>query len=595
MPPMTSRRQREGRANTLWGTGPKSGKRRASALWGKRTGFVQVALAVAAVALLAPVAALAAPGGGPGGGPGGAKHAHVDPGLEQQAAANPNGDFRVIVQGDAGTSSDSLTGDVGKARANNHDPRGTAVDKKFKAIHGVAVTLNGDDIEALSHDPNVTAITPDLPIASAAPGPRGGAGQPAFSNSEMWVQDTGMSTLWPLVPYSKLPTIAVVDSGIDPTRLDQGVLASLNLYTGSGPNSAGDGYGHGTMVAGLAALTNKGHAGAAPGAGLVSLDVLDDNGMGTESDAIAAADWILQNKDAYNIKVANFSLCTGSGTSILYDPLDKAVEQLWLSGVTVVAAAGNYGTASGPSGVVTAPGNDPFVITVGAADTNDTASPADDFTAPWSAYGYTPDGFAKPELGAPGRMLYGPVPDKSKFHKQFLDRWTRDGYMWMSGTSFAAPIVSGMADDLIALHPTWTPDQVKGALMVSASPYASSSPQFSLGVGIVNGAAASAVADPPNPNAALDQFATTDAATGLPVFDAASWASAASASAAWGSAAWASAAWGSAAWGSAAWGSAAWGSAAWGSAAWGSAAWGSAAWGSAAWAVSITAASSGVN
>ena len=50
------------------------------------------------------------------------------------------------------------------------------------------------------------------------------------------------------------------------------------------------------------------------------------------------------------------------------DPLDQAVEKLWFSGVTVVAAAGNYGSADGPSGVPFAPGNDPFVITVGAID-----------------------------------------------------------------------------------------------------------------------------------------------------------------------------------------------------------------------------------
>ena len=57
----------------------------------------------------------------------------------------------------------------------------------------------------------------------------------------------------------------------------------------------------------------------------------------------------------------------------MYDPLDKAVEKLWLSGVVVVAAAGNYGVNGQPSGVLFAPGNDPFVITVGAADIGETA------------------------------------------------------------------------------------------------------------------------------------------------------------------------------------------------------------------------------
>ena len=67
---------------------------------------------------------------------------------------------------------------------------------------------------------------------------------------------------------------------------------------------------------------------------------------------IAAADWILANKDQYNIRVANFSLHSSSLASVFYDPLDRAVEQLWFNGVVVVAAAGNYavdGPAAGSS------------------------------------------------------------------------------------------------------------------------------------------------------------------------------------------------------------------------------------------------------
>jgi len=92
----------------------------------------------------------------------------------------------------------------------------------------------------------------------------------------------------------------------------------------------------------------------------------------------------------------------------MFDPLDKAVEKLWFNNVVVVAAAGNYGTLDGPSGVPFAPGNDPFVITVGATDTGKFLSTSDDVAAPWSAYGYTLDGFAKPDLAAPGRYMIGP-------------------------------------------------------------------------------------------------------------------------------------------------------------------------------------------
>jgi subtilisin family serine protease len=155
--------------------------------------------------------------------------------------------------------------------------------------------------------------------------------------------------------------------------------------------------------------------------------------------------------------------------------------------------------------------------------------------------------------------------------------------MQLSGTSFAAPVVSGAAAMLLGQHPNWTPDQVKGALMLSATP----EPLVrlgQLGVGDVNVASARALrlSHIPNPNAALNQFVGA-AADGTAVFNAAAWASAAASDAAWSDAAWSDAAWSDAAWASAAWSDAAWSDAAWASAAWSDAAWSDAAWSDAAW------------
>ena len=119
--------------------------------------------------------------------------------------------------------------------------------------------------------------------------------------------------------------------------------------------------------------------------------------MSYTSDVIAGVDWILQHKDTYNIRVANFSLAGGVASSFTVDPLDQAVEKLWFNGIVVVAAAGNHGTGEGDVPVY-APGNDPFVITVGALDQNTTSATADDVIASWSAYGTSADGFHKPEL-----------------------------------------------------------------------------------------------------------------------------------------------------------------------------------------------------
>jgi hypothetical protein len=133
------------------------------------------------------------------------------------------------------------------------------------------------------------------------------------------------------------------------------------------------------------------------------------------------------------------------------------------------------------------------------------------------------------------------------------------------------------------VHPDWSPDQVKGALMLSAAPAGAAAPD-ALGVGEVVGGRALAVSDPPNPNAALEGFLTADPRGGAtPVFDAASWGTTAQANASWGTASWGTASWGTASWGTASWGTAYWSSASWGTASWGTASWGTASWGTASW------------
>jgi hypothetical protein len=120
-------------------------------------------------------------------------------------------------------------------------------------------------------------------------------------------------------------------------------------------------------------------------------------------------------------------------------------------------------------------------------------------------------------------------------------------------------VVAGAAAQILARHPDWTPDQVKGALMLTST-YLPNVAWQSAGVGEVDaGSAANLPFAPPNPNANLDTFVKSTGNSNT-VFDQAAWASAVSSDAAWSSAAWSSAAWASAAWASAAWASAAWSS-----------------------------------
>src|SRR5438128_1440032 len=120
-------------------------------------------------------------------------------------------------------------------------------------------------------------------------------------------------------------------------------------------SAPGGGYGHGTFVAGIAAGSAPGYAGATPTAPLVSIDVMNDEGMALTSDVIAACDWIVAHKAQYNIRVANFSLHSTAAASIFWDPLDKAVEKLWFDGVVVVTASGNYGVNGQPTTIAYAP------------------------------------------------------------------------------------------------------------------------------------------------------------------------------------------------------------------------------------------------
>ena len=553
------------RGSALWGK-PK-GESRSSALWGKPgRGFVILALVAA---LAAPVAATA----GSSGRSVQAARALVPASLLAEAQAHPNQVFSVIVQGSRGTKSSTVAQSVNNSLSAKPG-KAKGVKKVFTSVNGTSAQLTGAQILDLAKRPGILAITLDSRIRLSA----------QYSNDQTWVDSAGVSDFYVGQALSPLnvPAIAVVDSGVQAGRLDFGgrVIKSVTM-TGLLPNSAGDGRGHGTFVAGIAAGSKSGYAGVAPTAPIVSIDVMDDNGMALTSDVIAAADWILANKRTYNIKVANFSLQSTLAGSFMYDPLNKAVEKLWFNGVVVVAAAGNYGVDGLPTTVAYAPGNDPFVITVGASDTNGTGyTSADDTVAPWSAFGYTLDGFSKPDIGAPGRQLIGPVPSLSTMALEAPNRVTAPGYMWMSGTSFSAPVVSGAAALILAKNPTWTPDKVKGALMLSARPTAAG---MGLGVGEVNAKGAFDVTNPPNPNLALNQFVGSDGTGGV-TFDSASWANNATANASWNQASWNQASWNQASWANASWNQASWAAASWANASWSSASWNNASWAAASWA-----------
>jgi len=495
---------------------------------------------------------LAASAGGNGGKQPKHQKSFFAPGLLKSADKHKDSTVHVIVTVDFGAlpTSRILDKTLGRFGRNLDLVNGAALDVPAKRLH------------ELSDIPGLT-ITPDAPVH-----PTG------FTSKQLWVPNTGIDKLWNArlgwnatdtrtLSDINAPTIAVVDSGVDSSKVaDFGgrVVQSVNLTTLPN-NSPGDGRGHGTFVAGIAAGQAPNYAGASPRSNIVSLDVMDDTGTARTSDVIAAAQWILANKDKYNIKVANFSLHASNSSSFTKDPLDKAVEQLWFAGVTVVAAVGNYGHADGPSGVPYAPGNDPFVITVGAADMDGDPSPRNDVAPSWSAYGYTNDGFRKPEVAADGRYMVGPIPMGSTLAAQKASNVVSSGYIQLSGTSFAAPIVTGIAAQILARNPSWGPDQVKGALMQTARPTPRAIPG-SLGLGEVNAVRAVTANKVPNPNKALEQFVKPDSSGALS-FNTVSWSDYAKANVSWDAVAWSDVAWSDSALAAVAWSDVAWSDVSW--------------------------------
>jgi len=575
------------------------GEARDSGLWGSKRGggsggdgrnrtVRRGLLVLLTLTLAAPLAASAG-----GGKDHSWKPSYLAPSLARAAQQTPNASMPVIVQ--SATGDDGLAADALKDFSKNQ--------RKLSIVDGASGNVLASDLPKLAQQHDLV-ITPDQQVVldaatkQAGNGPKGPKPphnphqSDGFSSSQAWPAAVGVDQLWPSLavasakPDASAPSIAFVDSGIEPNRADFGnrVLASVNLSTLPG-NSAGDGLGHGTLVAGVAAGSAPGYAGAAPTANIVALDVMDDQGMAHTSDVIAAAQWILKNRKAYNIRVANFSLHSASATSFRWDPLDKAIEKLWFNGVVVVAAAGNEGQAGKPVPMAYAPGNDPFAITVGALDIHNSTNTERADNAPWSAWGYTLDGFAKPELAAPGRGITGPVPAGSTLAAERGSQVTKTAggtYINLSGTSLAAPVVSGIVADLLTLRPSLTPDQVKGALMHEARALRKVR-TLAAGVGEVNAPGALALAFPPNPNRALDGFLVPDPKGDGPMFDDVSWLDAAVASPAWDAVSWLDG-WADVSWSDVSWSDVSWSDVSWGDVSWSDVSWSDVSWSDVSWA-----------
>jgi serine protease AprX len=391
--------------------------------------------------------------------------------VDSALAAIRTGAVRIIVQKTEGNQA----GSVERAVA----AMGGHVTRDLSIINGFAATVPATSIAKLATTPGVRVISLDR---------------------KMTVQGTTTTTSTKSV-YRKVVraddlnnagytgtgvTVALIDTGISAVPDVAGRILTVHDDV-TGANSAcenmtdestcDDSFGHGTFVAGViggnGASSGGAYQGVAPNVNLLSVKIAGRSGAADVSNVLAAIQWVVSFKDRYNVKVINLSLGTDSTQSYHVDPLDYAVEKAWQAGVTVVVSASNRGPA--PQ-TISKPGDDPFVITVGAVDDQGTAGLGDDAVPNFSSRGPTAaDGLPKPDVTAPGAHVVSLRAPGSAIDTQFPN-YINGSYRKGSGTSFSTGMVSGAAALIAQANPTATPDRIKYVLTTTARPAASTDP-----------------------------------------------------------------------------------------------------------------------
>ena len=417
---------------------------------------------------------------GPLGVPSAMAAAHAHPLLLQMASEAPEQQVAVIVQkSDKSDQAEALVRRLGGE-----------VTKDLHIINAFAAEMDAGAALELARDPGVRWVSLDAGLVSTGkPAPRekpDGVSTPITMNgasvqlpANFYLDTMNVRQVWNLGYRGEGVGVAVIDTGITPDAdfsqeigsPDSRIVAQASFNANAVDTN--DSSGHGTHVAGIIGGNGSSasgfYQGVAPMADLINLKIGDENGLASESDAVAAMQWVYENKAQYNIRVVNLSFQTTVEMSYHQSPVDAAAEILWFNGVVVVAASGNWDPQGVYSPSRAAPANDPFLITVGAFNEKGSANIHDDSITKYTAFGNTQEGYFKPEIYAPGMDIISTLASDSPWAGEHPDHLVvPNEYMRLSGSSMAAPMVSGAAALLLQAEPDLTPDQVKYRLIQSA-------------------------------------------------------------------------------------------------------------------------------
>ncbi|MGH2728747.1 MAG: S8 family serine peptidase, partial [Actinomycetota bacterium] len=412
--------------------------------------------------------------------------------------------------------------------------------------------------------------------------------------------------------------IALIDSGVVPVN---GLTAPGKIINGpdlSFESQADnlrylDTFGHGTHMAGIIAGRDDGaatinditshdtFAGVAPDARILNIKVADAHGTTDVSQVLAAIDWVVQhrNDNGMNVRVLSLSFGTDGVQDYTIDPLAYAAEVAWRHGIVVVVAAGNsgYGTAQ-----LNNPAYDPYVIAVGADDTNGTHLVSDDVIPAWSSRG---DGTRNPDLVAPGKSIAGLRAPGSFIDEQYSTGRLTSRLFRGSGTSQATAVTSGAVALLLQQRPNLTPDQVKKLLTSTASPLPAADP-VAQGAGIVNLKAAAAAATP----SYVQTWATSTGNGSLEAsrgsahvsmdgvelngeqdifgnaWDGTSWSGTSWSGTSWSGTSWSGTSWSGTSWSGTSWSGTSWSGTSWSGTSWSGTSWSGTSWSGSSWSAS---------